>query len=455
MAELIDLTLDDLLLDHDNPRIGSVESQIEALQKIINEQEHRLLNLAADIATNGLSPIDLMYVIEHQEGDEDDPKYVVIEGNRRLAALRLLNNAQLVRRVSMPEPQRKKLLDLGLKFDRKKIEPIVCALAEGEEESKRWIKLRHTGQNEGVGLVPWEALARERFSGDERTSSVYEFALKYGKFSDSELAEITKDFSPTTLGRLIQSPAIRDLLGLSMSEGKISINIQASEVIKPLRRILLDITRGKVDSRNLNTVQKMTDYIAGLPQAAKPDLAKTIAPQLIAEAQIGGAAKSARQPVKKGAAVRSPRDRKSVAPRKVRFVVSETKPNAILYELTRLNASDTPFAAGVLFRVFVELSVDHYCGAHTIPTREARKDGKGHVDYNLAKKVALVVEHLKTAGVPAKELNPVNRAVQVNNRIFSIDRLHDFVHHPTATPSADELKALWDETEKFFERIWT
>ena len=60
MAELIDLTLDDLLLDHDNPRIGSVESQIEALQKIINEQEHRLLNLAADIATNGLSPIDQM-----------------------------------------------------------------------------------------------------------------------------------------------------------------------------------------------------------------------------------------------------------------------------------------------------------------------------------------------------------------------------------------------------------
>ena len=53
----IDLTLDELLLDLENPRISRGESQREALQKIIEDQDVKLVVLAESIVEDGLNPM--------------------------------------------------------------------------------------------------------------------------------------------------------------------------------------------------------------------------------------------------------------------------------------------------------------------------------------------------------------------------------------------------------------
>jgi len=90
---IVQLKIDQILLDEDNPRITSVESQRDALVKIIIDQGYKLVVLSKDMLSHGLSPIELILVTKSKirEG-----KYVALEGNRRIATLKILNNPQVL-----------------------------------------------------------------------------------------------------------------------------------------------------------------------------------------------------------------------------------------------------------------------------------------------------------------------------------------------------------------------
>lgn len=85
-----------LNLDTKNPRHPEQDSQREILQWMTQGTGRigeKLLILAADIAANGLNPAErVMVSIDKTKSDE----YIVIEGNRRVAAIKLINNPDLV-----------------------------------------------------------------------------------------------------------------------------------------------------------------------------------------------------------------------------------------------------------------------------------------------------------------------------------------------------------------------
>src|SRR5437870_173073 len=87
-----DIGIASLLLDAENPRHDVVASQREALLAIVAEQKSKLAALAEDIAEHGLSPLDRILVIKAGRGSRN---YTVVEGNRRIAALKLLHNPDL------------------------------------------------------------------------------------------------------------------------------------------------------------------------------------------------------------------------------------------------------------------------------------------------------------------------------------------------------------------------
>src|SRR5437773_11881292 len=95
---------DDLLLDPNNPRyqgdfpgfifvpyeqIGDQTSQDRAFERI-NLPRFNVRQLAESIAEIGYLPIDRLIVTKYR-GD----KFLVVEGNRRLAALRLILNGEV------------------------------------------------------------------------------------------------------------------------------------------------------------------------------------------------------------------------------------------------------------------------------------------------------------------------------------------------------------------------
>jgi hypothetical protein len=94
MAKLRLLSPADLLINPANPRLPTPNlGQREALRELAKHLGRQLLALSADIVNHGLNPSDLPIVMP--TGD-DTKRYLVLEGNRRLAALRILENPEII-----------------------------------------------------------------------------------------------------------------------------------------------------------------------------------------------------------------------------------------------------------------------------------------------------------------------------------------------------------------------
>ena len=92
MATTETFKLSELRLDQQNYRIGPVGTQRDALKEIIEDQKSKLANLAEDILAVGLSPGEQIWVTRDLN---TKGSYVVLEGNRRVAALKLLETPAL------------------------------------------------------------------------------------------------------------------------------------------------------------------------------------------------------------------------------------------------------------------------------------------------------------------------------------------------------------------------
>lgn len=143
----------DLLLDLDNPRTGTVDGQSEALESIIKLNGQHFRNMMLSIKENDLDPGDSFYVIIN---DDDEDSYIVVDGNRRLAALKILNNPNLLDGTKLGDSAKKRLRDAVGSFE--PIEPVNCVVFESREDANEWIERRHGKGLEGEGRITWARL---------------------------------------------------------------------------------------------------------------------------------------------------------------------------------------------------------------------------------------------------------------------------------------------------------
>src|SRR5437016_6263126 len=137
MPETISTTVANLLIDVENPRLPQPNvGQRDAQRAIAHYQQRKLVVLAKDIVQNGLNPAELPIVMPLQD---DLNRYVVLEGNRRLIALRGLENPEwLVGAVGSTIVGA--IRKLSNKYQEAPIESIQCLAVKSREEAQHWIE---------------------------------------------------------------------------------------------------------------------------------------------------------------------------------------------------------------------------------------------------------------------------------------------------------------------------
>ena len=65
--EVKPISVQQLLLDLQNPRYDVLNNQIEVIAEILDDQGRKLVKLAADIAEAGLNPSELPMVAQHEQ----------------------------------------------------------------------------------------------------------------------------------------------------------------------------------------------------------------------------------------------------------------------------------------------------------------------------------------------------------------------------------------------------
>jgi hypothetical protein len=271
------LDLDELVLDLQNPRISKAGSQREALQKIIEDQDAKLVVLAESIVNDGLNPMDRWLVTK---APDEPGKFVVLEGNRRLATLRLLHNPAIMADLEVRAPVKKRFEELAKGFNWKNIEPIDCYVIDDRAEAASWLLQRHTGENKGTGIVDWSGVAKARFRERDPALQALDLVIAHGALSEDEKALIDDYFPITTLDRLLSTPAVRAKIGVEISEAKLKTGLPAAEVIKPLRRMVLDLATETVNVSQVKSKEQMVAYVnkfgKDLPNLTKKAAAKPV-----------------------------------------------------------------------------------------------------------------------------------------------------------------------------------
>ena len=382
-------------------------------------------NLAESIVEDGLNPMDRLLVMRSESGNG---KYTVLEGNRRAAAMKILKNPAILTGLEVPPPLQRKFEKLAALFDPKTIEPIPCYEVGNRAEGNSWIEQRHSGEDEGRGIVNWSGVAASRFRGRDPALQALDFVRQHGRLTDDQKRIIEGRFPITTLDRLLSTPSVRSKIGFEIKNEKLLTALPADEALKALRRIVLDLAEKIVTVSDLKSKTQQIEYISRLAPTDSPDLSKKTSTKRsvedFSEQDFSGGPK----PTTKKAMWRPKRPRTTAVPRTCRLNITNAKIEEIYEELRVLQLSKHPHGIAVLLRVFLETSIDTYLTKEHIPLTTPTPGGDR--DKTLRKKVEECIEHFISAGAHKKDFKGITTAMGNSNHPFSPELLHAYVDLP-------------------------
>lgn len=440
--KIVEIGLPDLLVNPENPRFDPVSNQRQAIEQLIKEQGIKIFNLAKDIAAEGLNPSELPIVVPI----EDSTQYQIMEGNRRITALKLLLTPELDDILSKKQKDKIKKIRKDIKVTLPSV--ISCVLYDEEVETYRWVELRHMGEQEGIGTVSWKLPQQERFRKKIGKKSQHSLAVQAVNFlktvyDDEEIHEKLDAVPLSTLTRLLEDSNVRKVIGVEKKDGKLVTNLAVNEVAKGIKKITDDLVEGNIHVKDVYTKKDRIRYTGTFTDKDKPDRTKTTSLWKIEVYKKTSKPK----PAKKGAPKPKSTDRTSLIPVTCITEIKNNKVNNLFHELRGLPVNDFPISGSVALRVILELSVDAYI-------KEKRIELKKGED-KLINKFNKVSEDFENNHIMTKkELRPIRRAISKETSLLNPNTLHAYVHDLIDSPSPNDLKITWDNVEKFFENIW-
>lgn len=437
-----DLQLSNLELNTQNPRFEMAGDQREAIRTMLDEQSDKIINLAEDIIKFGLNPSESTIVspVASVKGI-----FVVLEGNRRVTALKLLENADL---ASFDKILHKKFKELSASY--KKLKSISCIVFENADDANKWIKLKHTGENDGIGTVRWNTQQQARFEESVGGSTaealqIIDFLKKSDHVSQDVKASLSK-VPATNLERIIKDKNMQSVLGITIEDGRVSTEYEESEVVKGLVKVVTDLVSKEIKVKDIYTKKDREKYIETFGKSDLPSKGKKVPSKWDVVASPKSSAPTATSRTLKKSNPLS-NSRSSLIPKDCILKISEKRINKVYQELKSLDCDEYVNAAAVLLRVFVELSVDTYV--------EKKKLPKLSSDSKLQLKINGVADHLEYSGIIHKqELKGIRASSGNIHHMLSANTFNAYVHNKSFNPVASDLKTNWDNIQMFIEAIW-
>jgi hypothetical protein len=433
MPQLDPISVASLLIDTENPRfLDSIAGQREALRESAEHQQGKLVVLADDIVRHGLSPIEITMVMR-KSGKE--ARYVVLEGNRRLVALRALERPDLLEGV-LPAKMVDALRKLSEQYLKSPIRDIDCYLVPTRDESLHWIRLRHGKDLKGAGTEKWGSQEGDRFesrTGLRIHAQILDWLEDGGHITPAE----RKAVPATSFRRVMETPQVAAKAGVQLKGGKLATSAPAPAVVNVLKTIVSDLATKKIVTKDIYTAEQRRAYADQLPAAVKvsPSAKPT---------------KGALTPAPARTVVRLEKPRDRLIPPGCSLNIIVPRLAGIEREFRNLSLETHTNAVSVLFRVFVELSCDAYLtdvGVNTTVT----------IDSKLSTKLLDIASDLVSRNqLTEQQARPVRIAAEKDKYLAaSVSVMNEYVHSPWIFPSPGDLRAGWDNLQLFFIALWS
>lgn len=478
------IPLDLIILDQENVRFGGdvAQNQREAIELMMADPDDskKLLKLAEHIAKHGLDPTELQLVVPSK-----DDRYIVLEGNRRLTALKLLQKPDLC----PDEKLVKSFIKASDTLNGNLPKEIECSVVSSRQAGDLWVELKHTGQNSGIGRVNWDSNIRDerraRQTGIESIGRQIRELIKDNPsiFSGKVKRDVLK-IPVTTLTRLFSSKPAQDAFQLKVVNKLLEPQLELKSIAPSVEFALNLFTN---EGYNVNDIRSNDDryrFIGHIPPELHPSKLVDNKPTF-SEAQNNNNSAvsnnteanieqdtevnnrqalsspneqvSSSEPVKKTIAKKSSKARKYLTPWSLS--IPNERINAIYRELrTHLEVDKCPNSVAITFRAFIEVTCDEYVlSQKKVGSSVVRTDNNKPLtnDDKLSVKVRSVVKDLENKGKIDKSVaKALIKRAGSHDSVGSIDHFNQFVHSAASMPLPSELKDIADEYKPFLAAIW-
>lgn len=457
-----------LHLDDRNPRLGR-EFSARAPQQVIQYlfEHDKAMDVAESIATRGYFPNEPLLAIK------EDDRLVVVEGNRRLAALKALLEPGI-----LEDSYHRKISRLSRRIDRSQITEVPVTIAPNRRATDRQVSGRHVG----TPVLAWRAENRASFILDKiaegydnddlrdelgfnptdiqharQTRAIAEMARSLD-LPDEIKAKLdnprAKVFS--TIERVIDSKVGRDYLMISPDpEHGLKGNTSKKEFVKGFSKLVSDIVLKKVSSRSLNKSEDIENYFktSWAPNELPIKQKGSFVPSDITKDKPSAA------PSKHTTTAKAKKTKSAlttVLPKDLRIRYGNERLVDIRSELVKLRRVDYPNAGAVLLRVFLELSIIDYLKRtkklDPLIARLEKKDSRPLM-YGVPNMKQLVPEITDIAKkkLTHHEANSVEKALKYNAAApFTLSDMHSFVHQAGELPNDRDILQFWMRLEPLF-----
>lgn len=482
--------LKEIQLDFKNVRLETTDAKVEA--DIIEDlfANENTFSLVEGICKVGYLTHETPVALKR------DGKYVMVEGNRRLAALKAIQNPMLV-----PDYQARITKCAASLVNRSALSKISVMIAPNQTEADQLIAAIHTGNLR----KPWSPSRQAAFfqaqidSGKTYaellnrypTIDVRKFVFRAHvfnlfrnvKYDDPDLQDFLTRKKWTrgasTLVRIYESKDFFDLTGLKMDEkGKISKTISD----KVFKQIATEIVQGmyheNINTRSLNSVKSPrfgqlmktltqivtdaeasvtaeSDSQASAQSNSKSGTNQTRGSQPADQKGTHTGDSASRRPPKNKANSSNEKDgtkkHSNGKKNKLRYLdleqvkAPDTYPEALkllLQELSEINVQKFPNATFLTIRAVLEKSIKAYAEEKSIDIRSTGNNQNGYVQLSHALKWLL--EYVKNNG--QKSLIQVIESVRTGQLVTytsTVDALNAVNHNHNFGVDTDQVHAMW------------
>lgn len=459
------IKISNLSLDLQNPRFETQKSQSEALNTMANDQKDKLLALLRDIITNGLNPSDIPIVIRDSKNESG---YIVLEGNRRVAALKLFKKPDIL----LDKKLQAKYKKLHEKYNEVKIKEIECLVVDSREKADLWIVRKHEGEMDGIGTIRWNTVQKSRYllNKSGKNSIILQLIdfMKLIAGDDAEFQNQLQVTKATNIERLMGTPEVRSRLGLDYNNGLYSSRILPEETFKGLKAIVRRISQEDFNVKSIYHRGDRLSFINSIPDNELPDLSKKSDKFWVLkdfkldrqQSQEGFSNDTNRQTYNSQSEHSSeakkqskPISRNKFIPEDFSLTITNDRINRLFSELKLLSHNVHPNACAILMRVFIELSVDSFLETFSMLSSGAVSGARD--SRNLKDKTNAVIQKLESLRLlDSTTAKGIRSELNKDHTPAGIDTLHAYVHNNHFNPIPETLMLSWDNVQPFVEALW-
>ncbi|MFE4173244.1 hypothetical protein ACFRR7_14530 [Streptomyces sp. NPDC056909] len=427
-----DFAVADLKLDGNNPRHAvPTPTTREAIAALLGKDPEKLLRLAQDISQKGINPTEFPIVV-HEDGHP-----VVIEGNRRIAALKTLADPSLVDDMNV----RKSFAIAARRHTYPR--SVRCVVAESREAARHWITLRHTGENGGVGIQSWTTEQKTRFA-EKRTPT--EKALRFMQqvsewYRDDEKLltniEIVRSTRLTTLARMVSDPKVRNSLGIDFQDDGILAEYEPEAMHNSVRRLFSDLAT-HLSVSQVKSKDQRREYLGIIKDDLPLNSQRLTQPRFTTKQPPADSspesAPTNNQPVLPAPPSTSKQPSRPQQDKRVfqNVVMRHISPRTakVLNEAKKIVIAQSPNVAAIMIRAVIDISVSE---AAEIQGWRRRQD-------KLRDRIGVALRHIDPENAD-KQLDEARRMSQ-NDGALSVKNLHSFMHQWDVHPMIVDITTL-------------